>query len=192
LISLLKNLTRWANFFTTHHCKNKLFFVDSNTKIYVTAKSETSGQVDLTPLAATAIPHGEAVILKTSAADHKMTLTKTTGATTLGANVLTVTDGTNDVDGYRLGYKTGTGVAFFPYAATAPAAGIVYIAADNVNTGEGAPAFLNVGETTDVSEKVTVNSEQFATAPVYDLNGLRVSQPTKGLYIVNGKKVIVK
>ena len=46
--------------------------------------------------------------------------------------------------------------------------------------------------TTGISEKVTVNSEKFATAPVYNLNGQRVAQPTKGLYIVNGKKVVVK
>jgi hypothetical protein len=26
----------------------------------------------------------------------------------------------------------------------------------------------------------------------YDMNGRRVAQPTKGLYIVNGKKVVVK
>ena len=45
-------------------------------------------------------------------------------------------------------------------------------------------------ETTGISEKVTVNSEKFATAPVYNLNGQRVSQPKKGLFIVNGKKVI--
>ena len=46
--------------------------------------------------------------------------------------------------------------------------------------------------TTGVSEKVTVNSEKYATAPVYNLNGQRVSQPTRGLYIVDGKKIVVK
>ena len=62
------------------------------------------------------------------------------------------------------------------------------------NVAAGAPAFTLAfgGETTDVSEKVIVKSEKFATAPVYNLNGQRVSQPTKGLYIVNGKKVIIK
>ena len=46
------------------------------------------------------------------------------------------------------------------------------------------------GETTALtlvnSEKRTVNSD------IYDLQGRKVAQPTKGLYIVNGKKVIVK
>ena len=37
------------------------------------------------------------------------------------------------------------------------------------------------------SGQVTVDSSE-----VYNLNGQRVAQPTKGLYIVNGKKVIIK
>lgn len=45
---------------------------------------------------------------------------------------------------------------------------------------------------TGISEKVTANSEEFATAPCYNLNGQRVAAPQKGLYIVNGKKVINK
>lgn len=52
------------------------------------------------------------------------------------------------------------------------------------------------GQTTSLSEKGIVNSEQFATAPVYDLQGRRVSngqQPTaKGIYLINGKKAIKK
>ena len=43
---------------------------------------------------------------------------------------------------------------------------------------------------TGIREKVTVKSEQFATAPVYKLNGQRVSTAQKGVYIQNGKKVI--
>ena len=49
-----------------------------------------------------------------------------------------------------------------------------------------------VGETTNISEELRMKSEEFATAPFYNLNGQRVVQPTKGLYIVNGKKIVVK
>lgn len=48
------------------------------------------------------------------------------------------------------------------------------------------------GETTSISEECRVQSEEFATAAMYDLQGRRVEKPTKGLYIVNGKKVVVK
>ena len=38
----------------------------------------------------------------------------------------------------------------------------------------------------------SVNSEEIKDKSFYDLQGQRVAQPTKGLYIVNGKKVVVK
>ena len=57
--------------------------------------------------------------------------------------------------------------------------------------GAGAPVFFlfNEGETTGINaiEHGTLNIEHY-----YNLNGQRVAQPTKGLYIVNGKKVVVK
>ena len=37
-----------------------------------------------------------------------------------------------------------------------------------------------------------VSSQKEAKGEFYNINGQRVSQPTKGLYIVNGKKVIIK
>ena len=48
-------------------------------------------------------------------------------------------------------------------------------------------------ETTGVSEKGIVNSEKFATATWYDLNGRKVAAPTKkGIYVNNGRKVVIK
>ncbi len=46
-------------------------------------------------------------------------------------------------------------------------------------------------QTTDISaiEHSTLNIEH---SEVYNLNGQRVGQPTKGLYIVNGKKIVIK
>ena len=55
-----------------------------------------------------------------------------------------------------------------------------------------APALSIVfeGETTGISTvKTTVDTKD---AAVYDLQGRRVMQPTKGLFIVNGKKVVIK
>ena len=34
--------------------------------------------------------------------------------------------------------------------------------------------------------------EQFSKGNVYDMNGRRVTTPSKGLFIINGKKVVVK
>ena len=52
--------------------------------------------------------------------------------------------------------------------------------------------FIDEDGTTSVSEELRVKSEEDATAPVYDLQGRRVENPKKGLYIVNGKKVVIK
>ena len=55
---------------------------------------------------------------------------------------------------------------------------------------------MSYDSTTSLSEKGTVKSEKFATAPVYDLQGRKIAngqQPTaKSLYIQNGKKVVNK
>ena len=49
-------------------------------------------------------------------------------------------------------------------------------------------------DATDIREKVKVNSEKFATAEWYTLDGRKLQgRPTKkGLYLLNGKKVVVR
>lgn len=59
-------------------------------------------------------------------------------------------------------------------------------------SGAGAREFLSFnfeGETTGIS---SMSREGVANNECYNLAGQRVAQPTKGLYIVNGKKVVVK
>jgi hypothetical protein len=46
-------------------------------------------------------------------------------------------------------------------------------------------------EITDAINSVAVDARQ-ADNTVYNLQGMRVSNPGKGLYIVNGKKTILK
>ena len=191
-ITTSDNMNGWRAFYDV----SQDYEVDANTKIYVAeAKSATEGVVELTALSATAIPHGEAVILKTSAPSHAMVLTETTGVGTLGTNLLAVTDGTNNVDGYRLGYGEIGGVnavGFFKYATTtAPSAGIVYIDKNNVNTSASARG-LSISFTDDETTGVSELKAQKVEYQYFNLAGQRVAQPTKGLYIVNGKKVIVK
>lgn len=180
------NMDGWRAFYDA----SQDYEIDANTTIYVAATSGTANKVTLTEVAATKIPHGEAVILKTSAGDHKMVLTKTTGAASLGANVLTVTDGTNDADGYRLGYKADPGVAFYKYTATKPAAGIVYIAKANVNTGAGAPEFLGLDFGSETTAIQTVNTEKQAvkTRKVMK-DGRIVIETADGIFSLSGNRV---
>ena len=71
----------------------------------------------------------------------------------------------------------GAGMAYF--SAATPAGGsarefVLNFDGDDVTAINGVTALDNDAET------------------VYNLNGMRVTNPTKGLYIVNGKKVIIK
>ncbi len=60
-------------------------------------------------------------------------------------------------------------------------------------TADGAPARLSIVYDDEATGIETMNKVQDTmNNEVYDLQGRRVSQPTKGLYIVNGKKVILK
>ena len=47
-------------------------------------------------------------------------------------------------------------------------------------------------DATGISETTTAAAKSAADTTVFDLQGRRVAQPTKGLYIVNGKKVAFK
>ena len=95
-------------------------------------------------------------------------------------------DGSNTLYGYQNGQfvkiGTGSGAHINPFRA--------YISIPV--SSPGAPAMLNIdfgGNTTGIN---TVNGEGLKVNGYYNLNGQRVSQPSKGLYIMNGKKVIIK
>ena len=62
-----------------------------------------------------------------------------------------------------------------------------YFVTDTANPAQLAVRTRN-GETTLID---AAEVEDFATGTYYDLSGRRVENPTKGLYIVNGKKVIL-
>lgn len=94
---------------------------------------------------------------------------------------------TTAVEGdYVLAYKSNVR-AFFPAEEDlAIPAGKAYLHIDS-----GAPAFLPFdAETTGIS--ATLKNSEKANKEIFNLAGQRVSQPTKGLYIVGGRKVVVK
>ena len=56
---------------------------------------------------------------------------------------------------------------------------------------DGWKDFVNIVEGTPTSIKVIENIQN-KNATIYDLNGVRLSEPKKGINIINGQKVIVK
>ena len=182
----------WRTFYDADNS----YTVDENTKVYV-ATEENEGNVSLKEYAA-GVPAATPVILKTNASAEndgtfKMTLTKTTETITptyTGESLLKVTPFEGNV--YRLGFKAGenNGVGFYPFNATGAAAGIVFLNIDSSNAGARGLTFSFADDETTAIHNVNGNDN--VNKNVYDLQGRRVAKPTKGMYIVNGKKVIIK
>jgi hypothetical protein len=89
---------------------------------------------------------------------------------------------------YRLGYKSGT-VGFYKYSSASAPAGIIYISA--LDAGANFLSF-DFGDATGIESLTPDPSPKGEGSEYYNLAGQRVAQPTKGLYIVNGRKVVIK
>ena len=145
----------------------------------------------LTSIKGKKIPANTGIILKGTNGDA-ISLPLTTATTDeIGTNKLHVSDGTVTGDGstiYVLANGTN-GVGFYLLkSGDTLAVGKAYL---KVSGGvASARQFIGFGDDTTGIENIehsTLNIEHY-----YDLQGRRVAQPAKGLYIVNGKKVIIK
>lgn len=172
-----------------------LDFSETGIKVY-TAK-QADGKVVLTELADGQVPARTGVILKGAAGEY--TIPAVQPVPLLKNNDLEAAYKDMAVE-YTDGYNYYNYIlqqnAFYKATGAKLRKGKAYLSAHNFNIEDSnAPALqivIDGNETTDMAGKVTVNSESQATAPVYNLSGQRVSQPTKGLYIVNGRKVVIK
>ena len=150
------------------------------------------------------IPGETAVLLKSENGDY--TLREVTGNTTLAPtpNLLHGHDseGTTTGDGkhYKLSYNnSGENLGWY-YGADNGAAFTIgahkaWLVISN-SLARNLSFFSLDGEgggTTDISEASLLNNnEEIKNNNIFDLQGRKVTQPTKGLYIVNGKKLIIK
>ena len=179
------NMDGWRTFYES---TTQNYEVDANTTIYtVASKTGESNTVELTAASGKIIPGKTPVILKTTAGDHKIVLTKTETDANLGSNLLAAATGSSAIDGYRLGFGS-IGVGFYKYAGT-PAAGTVYIDSGNVTTSARE---LGIGFGDDVTAINKVEAKKVENRVFFNLAGQQVAQPTKGLYIVDGRKVVIK
>ena len=98
----------------------------------------------------------------------------------------TTTSITNPGNAYVLNKKEA-GIGFYKLSATGTiGANKAYLIYD----GSGAREFFGLDETTSID--AIDNGQWIMDNAVYDLQGRRVENPTNGIYIVNGKKVIIK
>ncbi len=126
---------------------------------------------------------------KTNAATVRVPITTDDPDAAVADNALVAGDGTtewNGTAGYTYYYLASD--LFHKATSGTLQSGKAYL---KVATSE-APARLGFVFDNEASGINSVNSEIMTDNRFYDMQGRRVAQPTKGLYIVNGKKVLIK
>ena len=176
-----------AKTYTTLTSAYALDFTGSDIKAFIVEDDDaTDGKITMTQV--NKVPAGTGLVLKatTPGTAVNVPVFDGTGADDVTANKMegSATEATEIAANAGYILKDGE---FHPATAGTLAAGKAYlkIAVANGN----APLAIDFDETTGVKsiEHGTLNIEHF-----YDLQGRKVAQPTKGLYIVNGRKVVVK
>lgn len=153
---------------------------------YVSAKGV---EATMTAIEAQAIPANQGVILTSESGDAAtMVPAASETAATITGNQLGHSAGAARAltagEGYILGNGT-EGTAFYPCKAGSLPINKAYL----LGNGESA-IVMNFGNA--VTGINTIAAPASAKAPIFDLSGRRVVKATKGLYIQNGKKFIVK
>lgn len=178
------NMAGWRAFYDASNS----YSVDGNTKVYVADVDPVGTTITLKSIEG--IPADVPVILHTSSSadSHKMTLTKETVSpfSYTGTNNLIWTASAVS-EKYRLGFGA-SGVGFYPYSGT-PASGAVIL---NVSSAAARALTFSFDDEVTGVKAIETNSQDPTANCYYDLQGRKVVAPTKGLYIVNGKKVVVK
>lgn len=172
----------WATFYDA----TTSYAVDANTTVYKASLSGTT--VTITAIGGNQIiTHDNAVILK-STGIPVLTTTATASTGDFDGNSLLGSDGVaSDGNSYYALANGSQGLGFYKVGnGTVIPAGKAYLytggAGSNfygIDPGDGTTAIKNM--------KVGKNDNFY-----YDLSGHRVLYPKKGLYIMNGKKVIIK
>lgn len=159
---------------------------------YIVTKATTTG---VTLAEVKAVTAGTPILLEGAAKTYTMAAgteadLSLNGAVDLSDNKLLISDGTSAVgdDIFVLAKRSGK-VGFYRWISPSSlSAGKVYLKI----AGGSAREFIGFGddETTGIESLTPALSE--GEGAIYNLNGQQVKAAKKGLYIVNGKKVIIK
>ena len=166
-----------------------LDFSTTGITVYTATAGATS--VTLNEIASGKVPANTPVVLHKAGADGTaIDVPVTASAEAVGSNDLKVSNGGEPTNAYVLANKTH-GVGFYKWAGGSLTSGKVYLdASTSAHELEFIGFDAEEGDVTGISEIETMRNGE--NEKFFNLAGQRVAQPTKGLYIVNGKKVIIK
>lgn len=135
------------------------------------------------------IPAYEPVILKATPNTYTLTIADADDCDDVSGNLLEVSTETTGNGVYVLANK-GNGVGFYLWKGGSLGAGRVYLPAPAATARE----FIGFGDATGIGATLMNSEENVANNGVYDLQGRKIANDKlpKGIYIVNGNKVIIK
>lgn len=163
--------------------QNDVAIPDDARAFIVTAANKT--QVTLTQVSE--VPAGTPIII--NAEEGFIELNVISGAEAVEGNLLKVVQFgdaiSKDDNVYVLAnIDSNYGVGFYRWDGDYLSAGIVYL-----QITDATREFIGFGEATAIK---SIGNVQMTTDSYYNLNGQRVVAPKKGLYILNGKKSVVR
>ena len=191
-ITLASACTDGTNYFGTYS-NESAFVVPADLTVSEVSVIDGALYVDEYQTGAVVPANTGVMVSSATAGDHTVMLSSETGTSVLGEdNMLKASSVamTGNCLFYRLTMHNNETIGFWwgadEGAAFTIAANKAYLAVPK--TANARMGFTFGGATgIEAVEKSTVAADR-----CYDLQGRRVMQPTKGLYIVNGKKVIIK
>ena len=165
---------------------SSLFEVEIPSGVEAYYASASDGEtVTMTSIDGGVIPAGTGVVLKGAEGSYTMAVSNT-GATLDGTNLLKANIANREPDEAEY-YTLAAGPKFCKSTGGTLAAGKAYLVIPSGSSARIVTMTFD-GEATGISELKSVAEE----GALYNLSGARVSKPTKGLYIQNGKKLMVK
>ncbi len=167
--------------------------VDNNTQIYyISAVNGTSATLTENT-DDKVITAGQAVVLKSTASPITLTYSANASGCAYTANKLAGVDAATSCEAnsnYTLANVSGLG--FYKFSGTTLAANKAYLPGSAVDTANSRGLTFSFGDDNTTGISGVAGEAAESDAVYYDLQGRRVDQPTKGLYIRNGKKIVVK
>lgn len=167
------------------------------TAYYASSINNTTNKVRMTSTTSTAVAAGEGIMLRgTSGAIITIPIASSDGSS-IDGNLLVgctsnTTLGTNSVEGYNnyvLVNNSGTAEfqSLADHGATIPG-GKAYLQNGSYSEARALSIVFDDEEATGITD--VRSKKEDVRGEYYDLQGRKVAQPTKGLYIVNGRKVV--
>ena len=161
---------------------------DENVKVMTVKVNAAGTAIELNKVeAGKVIPAETGILVKAAKGNYNFVVTSTEGKTLENNNlVAATTDVPSDGAKYYALTKIGDKVGFAKVAKDIVIpAGKAYLMVEN---GEAAKFFGLDGEATGINSVKTAKAD----GAYYTLEGVKTTKPVKGLYIHNGKKIVVK